>query len=156
FLIYINDLPDHLSSGNYLFADDNGLVRAIQSDADREALQSDVQAVSDWCKTWGMRLNINKTKMMTFTCKDTCLDRQYLVDNKIIEAVKEMKCLDLTLSSTRTWAKHVDQVYAKCTRSTNFIYRVLRGCSMEARQAAYKSLVLPVAEYASTVWDTGE
>jgi ribonuclease P/MRP protein subunit RPP40 len=156
FLIYINDLPENIASGNYLFADDNGLVREIEAETDREALQKDVQTVAEWCGTWGMRLNVNKTKMMTLTRKEGSDNRQYYINNEAIATVNEMKCLGVTITSTLNWARHVEEVYGKCTRLTNFIYRVLRDSSMEARQIAYQSMVLPVAEYASAVWDTGE
>jgi len=43
FSIYINDLPDCISSSCSLFADDCLLYRKVHSKADQEALQQDLQ-----------------------------------------------------------------------------------------------------------------
>ena len=53
FLIYINDLPDGVSSSVKLFANDTKVYREL-SDAEGDAslLQSDLDLMSDWAKTW--------------------------------------------------------------------------------------------------------
>lgn len=64
FLIYINDLPNAITSHIRLFADDCVLYRVISSTADSSTLQSDLNEVTNWCDNWPMRLNTNKCKMM--------------------------------------------------------------------------------------------
>ena len=49
FLLFINDLPDHIKSKLRLFADDSLLYRKISSKADYVALQQDLNEVMDWC-----------------------------------------------------------------------------------------------------------
>src|SRR5579859_6169012 len=54
FLLYINDLPDHIKSKLRLFADDSLLYRKISCEADYVALQRDLNQVLDWCTKWHM------------------------------------------------------------------------------------------------------
>ena len=57
FLIYINDLPDNLSSKVRLFADDCILYREIVSQDDNKALQNDINLLTKWETQWQMKFN---------------------------------------------------------------------------------------------------
>ena len=52
FVIYINDLPECISSNSYLFADDTKIFRQISSKEDAKHLQDDIDALDSWSKTW--------------------------------------------------------------------------------------------------------
>ena len=53
FLIYINDLPDGVSSSVKLFADDTKVYRELSdAEGDTSLLQSHLDLMSDWAKTW--------------------------------------------------------------------------------------------------------
>jgi len=67
FLLYINDIPSVITSQVRLFADDCLLYRPILSDADRVALQRDLDFLEKWCDTWGMRFNAKKCQIMSIT-----------------------------------------------------------------------------------------
>ena len=61
FLIYINDLPDGVVNSTVrLFADDCIIYRPIRSKIDTELLQSDLDSVGSWEKTWLMQFNAEK------------------------------------------------------------------------------------------------
>ena len=63
-LIYINHLPDCISSSCSLFADDCLLYRKVHNKADQEALQQDLENVQEWANEWLMIFNINKCKVL--------------------------------------------------------------------------------------------
>ncbi len=65
FLIFINDLPAHVTSQVRLFADDCLLYRTIKSEADQKTLQQDLKQLGLWASTWGMRFNPSKCVIMT-------------------------------------------------------------------------------------------
>ena len=48
FLMYINDLPDNLTSNVRLFADDCVIYRAISGDNDAHLLQTDLDQLNEW------------------------------------------------------------------------------------------------------------
>jgi hypothetical protein len=54
FVIYINDLPETVSCGIKLFADDTKVYRPIKNTHDCEALQSDIDNLEQWSEKWQM------------------------------------------------------------------------------------------------------
>ena len=66
FVIYINDLPDKIVNVTKLFADDSKIISSIKGEMDFNKLQNDLYSVGEWCRTWGMRLNVEKCKVMHF------------------------------------------------------------------------------------------
>ena len=66
FLIYINDMPNVISSGTYihLFADDCLNYRYISSLDDQVILQRDIVALQGWAERWGMRFNPSKCNIL--------------------------------------------------------------------------------------------
>lgn len=57
FVIFINDLPDLVSSTVYLFADDTKIFNVISSDEDRTTLQDDLHKLDERSKTWLLRFH---------------------------------------------------------------------------------------------------
>ena len=51
FVIYINGLPEEISSESFLFADDTKIMRQIISRSDALRLQSDIEKLRDWSET---------------------------------------------------------------------------------------------------------
>jgi len=67
FIIYINDLTDHLFNKTYLFADDTKMVSAINPSSATEdslLLQNDIDSAFTWSDIWLMQLNPTKCKVM--------------------------------------------------------------------------------------------
>ena len=54
FLLFINDLPDWVTSRTRLFADDCIVYRKIQTPQDCNQLQRDLDSLAQWESTWGM------------------------------------------------------------------------------------------------------
>ncbi|XP_063446774.1 uncharacterized protein LOC134726303 [Mytilus trossulus] len=55
--------------------------------------------------------------------------------------------------SLRKETRHINQTTAKASRSVGFLRRNLRSCPQEVKSQAYTTLMRPVFEYASAVWD---
>ena len=65
FLLYINDLPDNLSTSVRLFADDCILYSPIRTQNDSSLLQNDLLKLQKWQDTWLMKFNPGKCYTMT-------------------------------------------------------------------------------------------
>ena len=62
FVIFINDLPDCVTSEAYLFADDTKIFRVIANEEDRGELQKDLNRLDTWSKDWLLKFlhkNVN-------------------------------------------------------------------------------------------------
>ena len=69
------------------------------------------------------------------------------------ESVPGSKYLGVHVNKDLSWNNHIQQTSAKASRSVGFLRRNLRGCPQDVKAKAYTTLVRPVLEYASTVWD---
>ena len=71
FLLYINDLPDNLSTSVRLFADDCILYTPIKTQNDSSLLQNDLGLLKlqKWQYTWLMRFNLGKCYTMTLATR---------------------------------------------------------------------------------------
>ena len=72
FLIYINDLPECISSSCSLFADDCLLYRKIETDNDRWVLQQELYNVELWARKWLMTFNVDKCVIVQISLKPQC------------------------------------------------------------------------------------
>jgi len=63
FVCYINDLPDTISSFIYMYADSK-IFRQVNLDADRKALQDDLEKLCAWAVEWQLHFNVGKCKVM--------------------------------------------------------------------------------------------
>ena len=78
---------------------------------------------------------------------------KYYTHGTQLQTVKDAKYLGVTISSDLSLNKHVDNTVKKATTSLNFLKRNLSACPTAVKDKCYKSLVRPIMEYASCVWD---
>ena len=70
-----------------------------------------------------------------------------------IEQVSSFKLLGVTVSDDLSWRDHILSVCARSKKLLGFIYRAFGVASKSCLNQLYKSLVLPVLDYSSAVWD---
>lgn len=153
FLVYINDMPENISSTTRLFADDSLVYRIIRTEEDQALLQEDLDKLQKWERDWLMQFNADKCEVIRITNKKDPLIKEYLIHSTKLQTVKDAKYLGVTVSSDLSWNKHVDNTVKKATTSLNFLKRNLHGCPTGVKDKCYKSLVRPILEYSSCVWD---
>ena len=154
FLVYINDLPDSAKSKVRLFADDAVLYRQINSRADCETLQRDLDSLLDWESKWQMSFHPDKCKVMSITrARKRKQSFSYHIRETLLEMVKSAAYLGLEMDEKLDWSPHINKVTAKATRSLNFIRRNLQIGSQSVKSSAYRGLVRPSLDYCSIVWN---
>ena len=67
FLIYINDMPDNITSTVRLFADDTIAYLAIKSPEDANTLQEDLDRLAEWETRWQMEFHPEKCQVLQVT-----------------------------------------------------------------------------------------
>ena len=155
FLLYINDIGDQISPDTRikLFADDCILFRHIHGDNDQVQLQKDLDSLKEWSSTWQMKFNPSKCQTMQVTRSRKSRAFSYSMHGVNLSSVKQTTYLGVHLSSDMSWNNHVNHTVSNASKILGFVRRNLSRCDNKVKAAAYKALVLPKLEYASTVWD---
>ena len=153
FLLYINDIKCGISSHLKLFADDCILYRTINSQQDQLLLQHDLNIILKWTETWLMELNTSKCVVLTCSRLTSSSTFNYTIRNYFLQRVTQHPYLGILLDSKMSFTPHINQVISKATRMLNFVKRNLYRCSAETKCLAYTSIVRPLLEYGSAVWD---
>ena len=156
FLVYINDLPDELSSQVRLFADDTAVYLTIGGAEDGMLLQNDLDRLSVWEDRWDMEFNPSKCQVVRVTSSRNPFNFPYTLHGQVLEVVTSAKYLGVDIScisSGLSWNPHIDRISKNATRTLNFIQRNIRTKNQKVRETAYNTLVRPQLEYAAPVWD---
>ena len=155
FLAYINDLPESTNhSDDRLFADDCLLYRHVTSSQDQALLQEDLSALERWEETWQKKFHPDKcTVIRICTNKKQILNTNYHIHDHTLEVVDSIKYLGVTISEDLIWKKHIDNTVNKANKTLGFIRRNLGDCTAPMKAGAYSTVVRPVLEYSSIVWD---
>ena len=64
FVVFINGMPDVITSISKVFADDAKVFRQIETSADTATLQNDLDHFTDWSLKWQINFNVNKCKRL--------------------------------------------------------------------------------------------
>ena len=75
------------------------------------------------------------------------------VNVEACDVVDSGKYLGVTINKDLTWTKHINQTIGKASKTLGFLRRNLGRCTTKTKATAYTTLVRPVLEYASPVWD---
>jgi hypothetical protein len=85
FSVFINDICDAVARYKYLlFADDVKIYQTVKSPQDCDLLQFDIDSTQGWCIANCMKLNISKTKVISFSRKTNVLIYDYKFENPLI------------------------------------------------------------------------
>ena len=152
FLLYINDLPDCITSRVRLFADDCLVYRRIKNTDDQLALQRDLDSLETWANTWGMKFNPSKCTVLSISRTST-IHKFYTLCGTVLQQVNEAKYLGVTLSDDLQWSKHISNLTAKASSTLGLLHRNLSKCPQRLREQAYISLIRSRLEYCSAIWD---
>ena len=153
FLIFINDLPEGILSKTRLFADDCILYRQIKSEEDQNILQTDLNTLATWEKTWGMDFHPLKCSVLRVSRSRHPIQTDYTLKGIKLTEDQTSKYLGVDLQADLAWASHIDRVTKKANSMLGFLRRNLRNTSQETKTRAFNSLVRSNLEYCCTVWN---
>ena len=110
FLLYINDIGDHLNHSTIrLFADDCLLYKTISNQDDADRLQDDLDKVQEWTDTWQMKCNAKKCYLLSMHSKrDPTLNKYRLKGEQIVKT-SHHSYLGIETQDDGKWSKHVEK-----------------------------------------------
>ena len=151
FLVYINDLPNSLTSASpRIFADDTNITFAASTMIDLEnAVNFELRNLLRWLITNRLSLNIAKTEFMVIGSNQRKHARsKNQIDIEIDgKSIKKVEAKSLGLFIDLSWTKHMEEISKKISSAIGpFI-------SESNALRIYQALILPHFDYCSPVWD---
>ena len=154
FLVYINDLPQCVTSSHTrLFADDCLIYKEIRSQADADKLQVDLDALQEWEQQWMMSFHPQKCQLLRITRKKSPVKASYVIHGHTLAEADTAKYLGVSLHKHSSWSPHVNATAKKANGTRAFLQRNLRKAPTAVKMRTYESLIRPILEYSGVVWD---
>ena len=128
FLVFINDLPEKLSSQVRLFADDTAVYLTIGGLDDGTVLQNDLDKLLLWESQWDMEFNLSKCQVVRVTTASPgkAINTVYTLHGQILEVVTSAKYLGVDISSGLSWNSHIDRITGNANRTLGYIRRNIK------------------------------
>ena len=150
FVIFINDLPDALSSASKIFADDTKLYRSVKLPEDNELLQQDISATTSWSTIWQLPFNIPKSHSLHLGYSNR--RHQYTLNGQLLEATREEKDLGVIIDDQLKFRNHAAAAVKRANRVLGCIKRTIKYKEKEMIVPLYTALVRPLLEYGNVIW----
>ena len=166
FSLFLNDLECNLNNNHdgiaircneldimqkiliLLYADDT----VILAD-DPKKLQLCLNSFSEYCKTWKLQVNTNKTKIMIFGSrkknKYSCK-----LGNKNLEKVSVYKYLSIYFSSTGSFLTNRKYLVQQATKALYYFYRRVNNLNLPLDLVfkLFDHTIIPILLFSSEVW----
>ena len=137
-----------------LFADDTKLYKSIKDVEDKEILQTDLNSLMGWSKSWQLPFNIGKCKLFNIGIENP--EFQYVLTNgnetSTLEKVEKEKDLGIVFDNRLQFEQHVSDCTTKARQRIGLIKRNFKYLDERTFLTLYKSLIRPLLEYGNTVW----
>ena len=150
FLIYINDLPDVITSSVKIFADDTKVFGNANSDSEVTILQRDIDALAAWSYSWQLPFNVQKCKVMHLGYRNQMQD--YKLNGIPLQSVSNEKDLGIVIDSELNFHLQTAQIVAKSFKMLGIIKRSFEKLDEETVPLLFKSVIRPILEYGNCVW----
>ncbi|MCG8078294.1 MAG: hypothetical protein JAY75_18895, partial [Candidatus Thiodiazotropha taylori] len=155
FLLYINDIVTEIGSNIRLFADDTSLFIIVEHPNTAAAiLNSDLEKISQWAKSWLVKFNPSKTESLLISRKvNRPVHPPLLMLNQEINEVENHKHLGIHFSSDCSWHTHINYIKQKAWTRINIMRKLKFDLDRKSLETIYLSFIRPVLEYADVIWD---
>jgi hypothetical protein len=141
FLLYINDMPSVVQHASLaLFADDSKCYKTIKNISDCEHLQTDIDALYAWSRTWDLNFHPSKCQIISITRRRNVVKFDYKMNGIVMGRTNSIKDLVVDIPSTLVWNDHINTVVNKCNKKLGMIKRAI---GFNAPQNVSKPYILP-------------
>ena len=159
FLLFINDLPDHIiKSLVSVYADDTTLYGRTSKIQDEESLaadlSSDLENIQNWGKEWLVTFNASKTKLLSFHHhrNPPNLSPVEMSETTLSESSCFDRLLGLKITPDLKWNEYIREVAKVAGKMVGSLLRSRKYLSPESILYLYKSQIRPKMEYCCHIW----
>ena len=169
FSIYLNDLENYLMQNIYtgiridvdndymsilarlvvlLYADDTIIVASSEND-----LQNSLDKFSDYCQTWKLTVNINKTKILVFGAQKTD-SYSFTLGDQLIENTDKYKYLGIYFSQSRSFLNARKHIVEQAKKAMHLLYSRIYNLNLpiDLQLKLFDHTVLPILTYACEIF----
>lgn len=150
FIIFINDLPEGLSSLCEIFADDTKLFNSHKKS---KIMQQDLLTLTKWSNVWQINFNISKCSVLHIGVKNE--KHKYYLDKDMLKELKTTeheKDVGVIFSPNLKFDEHINTIINKANQLIGLIKRSFTHIDQNFLIKLYKSIVRPHLEYANVIW----
>ena len=100
-----------------------------------------------------MHFHQQKCQTMHITNKRNIIQSTYTIHNHKLQTTNTAKYLGIHIHSTLNWNTHITKTAQRANTTSAFLHRNICTCPRKTKHLAYTTLVRPILEYASIIWD---
>ena len=109
--------------------------------------------ISDWAETWQLKLSIQKCGSLLLKGKYNYIDTQDLFINEdLLSVLESVKDLGIIVDSQLSFTPRIDSVIARAKQRIYLIFKSFKSRSIKMLMTTYKTYILPILDYCSSVW----
>ena len=156
FLIYVIDIDQDMKYCKASsFADDTRLLTNISTEQHGANMQEDLRSMFQWAQNNSMEFNTSKFEMLRYRHpKADVINYEYKTpDNATITCHTSTRDLGITMSSDASFELQIDNMVSKGRQRMGWILRTFKTREPSAMLTLYKTMVLPIIEYCSQLWN---
>ena len=159
FLIYVNDLPDHVICDIAIYADDTILYSKCKQASDlwqqlelASELESDLWDTVDWGRKCLVYFNAGKTQLVSFDWSNITRTIDVKMDGTVLEEKPSFKMLGLTSFPKLDWGSYIISIAKTASKKIEALICSMKFLSPEVALYLYKSTIHPSMEYCCHIW----
>jgi hypothetical protein len=162
FILFLNDIEkcidlnkmsnsdlELLSKYLLLFADDIVLFTTSP-----ESLQAQVDNVYSYSSKWGLKINVNKTKVCVFERRKSVHNFSINIDGQFVDIVDNFSYLGVKFSYTGSFSEATKTLAEQGLRAYNSLLGIFDRIKLDVKTKLhlFDSLITPILLYGSDVW----
>ena len=158
FLIFTNDLTQHLPHGKVIMYADDAQFLDTETPSNIQALKTRVEINLDIALKWftqnRLKINPSKTEMIILKSsrQKSDIDFSVLFGSNEISPSSSVKVLGVTIDPHLKWEKHVSSVVQRCYMVLVGLARVRHRVPKDTKRMLVEALVFPHIRYCISVW----
>ena len=154
FLIYINDLPNSMSTvKSILFADDTTIFSSHENIHTLcRDISADLHLVNEWLIDNSLTLNVSKTYYTIFSMRKVPDNICITIGQRVLDRKSNGKFLGVVLDEKLTFKEHIKIVSKKVSKLTGLMYKLKHFFPLDVLKNLYFTLIQPYFTYCILAW----
>ncbi len=159
FLLYINDLPDNISSNMFLYADDSSIYRSFDHNNFHNPLlelQNDLEKIAKWSQTWGLDFKASKSWDVTFHSanKKPPVTPLLTLNNSIIPKTATHKHLGVILDENLNFKAHIDDLSRRYQNMVNTLRALSGRLPSKHLNKIYNTYIISILDHGDILYSS--